>query len=202
MKIIVGLGNPGKEYAKTRHNTGFLVMDEILKKLNIELDKEKYEALYTIYKYQNEKIYFVKPMTYMNNSGKAVKALMNYYKLNVDDLLVIYDDLDLPVGKIRLRESGSCGGQNGMRSIIDLLGNQNIKRIRVGIGKDPLIPTVDYVLGKVSPSDKKEYKKALDKASEAVIYYLDNDFNKTMSIHSLHEIPCIHKTWKTTKQSK
>ncbi len=182
MKIIVGLGNPGKEYAKTRHNTGFLVMDEILKKLNIELDKEKYEALYTIYKYQNEKIYFVKPMTYMNNSGKAVKAIMDYYKLNVDDLLVIYDDLDLPVGKIRLRESGSCGGQNGMRSIIDLLGNQNIKRIRVGIGKDPLIPTVDYVLGKVSPSDKKEYKKALDKASEAVIYYLDNDFNKTMSI--------------------
>lgn len=182
MKIIVGLGNPGKEYAKTRHNTGFLVMDEILKKLNIELDKEKYEALYTIYKYQNEKIYFVKPMTYMNNSGKAVKAIMDYYKLNVDDLLVIYDDLDLPVGKIRLRESGSCGGQNGMRSIIDLLGSQNIKRIRVGIGKDPLIPTVDYVLGKVSQSDKKEYKKALDKASEAVIYYLDNDFNKTMSI--------------------
>ena len=181
MKIIVGLGNPGKKYEKTRHNTGFLVMDEVIKKLEIELDKEKFEAIYTIYKHKGEKIYFVKPLTYMNNSGLAVSALMNYYKLSIEDLLVVYDDLDLPVGKIRLRESGSCGGQNGMRSIIDLLGTNKIKRIRVGIGNDKLIPTVDYVLGKVLPEDKKAYKEALKKASEAIIYYLDNDFSKTMS---------------------
>lgn len=182
MKIIVGLGNPGKRYERTRHNTGFLVLDEVLKQLDIKLDKEKFNAIYTIYKYKGEKIYFVKPMTYMNNSGEAVIPLMKYYGLEADDLLVIHDDLDLPVGKIRLREKGSCGGQNGMRSIIDLLGTSDIKRIRVGIGNDKLIPTVDYVLGKVALSDKKVYKESLKKASDAIIYYLDNDFQKTMSI--------------------
>ena len=182
MKIIVGLGNPGRRYERTRHNTGFLVLDKVLKQLDINLDKEKFNALYTIYKYKGEKIYFVKPMTYMNNSGEAVVPLMKYYGLEADDLLVIHDDLDLPVGKIRLREKGSCGGQNGMRNIIDLLGTSDIKRIRVGIGNDKQIETVDYVLGKVALGDRKIYKESLKKASDAVIYYLDNNFQKTMSI--------------------
>lgn len=185
MKIIVGLGNPGKKYERTRHNTGFLVLDEVLKQLEIKLDKEKFNALYTIYKYKGEKIYFVKPMTYMNNSGEAVAPLMKYYGLDKEDLVVIHDDLDLPVGKIRLRESGSGGGQKGMANIIDLLGSKDIKRIRVGIGNDKQIETVDYVLGKVALSDRKIYKESLKKASEAVIYYLDNDnFQKTMSIYN------------------
>jgi len=181
MKIIVGLGNPGKKYEHTRHNTGFLVIDELLKKLNIELDKEKFNALYTVYKHNGEKIYIVKPLTFMNNSGQAVAPLMKYYGLETKDLIVVHDDLDLPVGKIRLRTKGSCGGQNGMRNIIDLLGSQEINRIRVGIGKDENIDTVDYVLGKVSKEDKDIYKDSLLKASEALIYSFDHEFEKVMS---------------------
>ena len=182
--MIAGLGNPGKKYEKTRHNTGFLVLDEVLKELGISLDKERFNALYTVCNHKGEKVYFVKPLTYMNNSGEAIKALMKYYKLNTEDLLVIHDDLDLPVGKIRIREEGSSGGQKGMASIMDLLGSSEIKRIRVGIGNDKEIPTVDYVLGKVPLSERKLYKESLQRAKDAVICSLDNDFSKVMSIYN------------------
>lgn len=182
MKLIVGLGNPGKKYENTRHNTGFAVIDRTLAKLNVELDKNKFNADYTMINRNGEKIYILKPLTYMNLSGEAVAPFMKYFGIEPEDLVVVHDDLDLPVGKIRLRQSGSCGGQNGMRNIIDLLGNSNIKRIRVGIGKDPLIPVVDYVLGKTKKEDLEVYNQALDKASDALIYWLDHDdFSKVMS---------------------
>lgn len=182
MKLIVGLGNPGKKYENTRHNTGFAVIDRTLAKLNVELDKNKFNADYTMINRNGEKIYILKPLTYMNLSGEAVVPFMKYFGIEPEDLVVVHDDLDLPVGKIRLRQSGSCGGQNGMRNIIDLLGDSNIKRIRVGIGKDPLIPVVDYVLGKTKKEDLKVYNQALDKASDALIYWLDHDdFSKVMS---------------------
>ncbi len=182
MKLIVGLGNPGKKYENTRHNTGFAVIDKTLAKLNVELDKNKFNADYTMINRNGEKIYILKPLTYMNLSGEAVAPFMKYFGIEPEDLVVVHDDLDLPVGKIRLRQSGSCGGQNGMRNIIDLLGDSNIKRIRVGIGKDPLIPVVDYVLGKTKKEDLEVYNQALDKASDALIYWLDHDdFSKVMS---------------------
>ena len=182
MKLIVGLGNPGKKYENTRHNTGFAVIDRTLAKLNVDLDKNKFNADYTMINRNGEKIYILKPLTYMNLSGEAVVPFMKYFGIEPEDLVVVHDDLDLPVGKIRLRQSGSCGGQNGMRNIIDLLGDSNIKRIRVGIGKDPLIPVVDYVLGKTKKEDLEVYNQALDKASDALIYWLDHDdFNKVMS---------------------
>ena len=182
MKLIVGLGNPGKKYENTRHNTGFAVIDRTLAKLNAELDKNKFNADYTLINRNGEKIYILKPLTYMNLSGEAVVPFMKYFGIEPEDLVVVHDDLDLPVGKIRLRQSGSCGGQNGMRNIIDLLGDSNIKRIRVGIGKDPLIPVVDYVLGKTKKEDLEVYNQALDKASDALIYWLDHDdFSKVMS---------------------
>ena len=182
MKLIVGLGNPGKKYENTRHNTGFAVIDRTLAKLNVELDKKKFNADYTMINRNGEKIYILKPLTYMNLSGEAVAPFMKYFGIEPEDLVVVHDDLDLPVGKIRLRQSGSCGGQNGMRNIIDLLGDSNIKRIRVGIGKDPLIPVVDYVLGKTKKEDLEVYNQALDKASDALIYWLDHDdFSKVMS---------------------
>lgn len=182
MKLIVGLGNPGKKYENTRHNTGFAVIDRTLAKLNAELDKNKFNADYTMINRNGEKIYILKPLTYMNLSGEAVAPFMKYFGIEPEDLVVVHDDLDLPVGKIRLRQSGSCGGQNGMRNIIDLLGDSNIKRIRVGIGKDPLIPVVDYVLGKTKKEDLEVYNQALDKASDALIYWLDHDdFSKIMS---------------------
>ena len=182
MKLIVGLGNPGKKYENTRHNTGFAVIDRTLAKLNVELDKNKFNADYTMINRNGEKIYILKPLTYMNLSGEAVVPFMKYFNIDPEDLVVVHDDLDLPVGKIRLRQSGSCGGQNGMRNIIDLLGDSNIKRIRVGIGKDPLIPVVDYVLGKTKKEDLEVYNQTLDKASDALIYWLDHDdFGKVMS---------------------
>ncbi len=182
MKLIVGLGNPGKKFENTRHNTGFAVIDKTLAKLNVELDKNKFNADYTMINRNGEKIYILKPLTYMNLSGEAVAPFMKYFGIEPEDLVVVHDDLDLPVGKIRLRQSGSCGGQNGMRNIIDLLGDSNIKRIRVGIGKDPLIPVVDYVLGKTKKEDLEVYNQALDKASDALIYWLDHDdFSKVMS---------------------
>ena len=182
MKLIVGLGNPGKKYENTRHNTGFAVIDRTLAKLNVELDKNKFNADYTMINRNGEKIYILKPLTYMNLSGEAVVPFMKYFGIEPEDLVVVHDDLDLPVGKIRLRQSGSCGGQNGMRNIIDLLGDSNIKRIRVGIGKDSLIPVVDYVLGKTKKEDLEVYNQALDKASDALIYWLDHDdFSKVMS---------------------
>lgn len=182
MKLIVGLGNPGKKYENTRHNTGFAVIDRTLAKLNVELDKNKFNADYTMINRNGEKIYILKPLTYMNLSGEAVVPFMKYFGIEPEDLVVVHDDLDLPVGKIRLRQSGSCGGQNGMRNIIDLLGDSNIKRIRVGIGKDPLIPVADYVLGKTKKEDLEVYNQALDKASDALIYWLDHDdFSKVMS---------------------
>ena len=182
MKLIVGLGNPGKKYENTRHNTGFAVIDRTLAKLNVELDKNKFNADYTMINRNGEKIYILKPLTYMNLSGEAVAPFMKYFDIEPEDLVVVHDDLDLPVGKIRLRQSGSCGGQNGMRNIIDLLGDSNIKRVRVGIGKDPLIPVVDYVLGKTKKEDLEVYNQALDKASDALIYWLDHDdFSKVMS---------------------
>ncbi len=181
MKLIVGLGNPGKKYENTRHNTGFMVVDKALGKLNQSLDKEKFNGQYTCFNYKGEKVYFLKPLTFMNLSGECVKPFMDYFDIDIKDLIVVHDDLDLPVGKIRLREKGSCGGQNGMRNIIDLCKSEQINRVRVGIGKDPLIPVVDYVLGKTKKEDMEVYAQSLDKASDALIYALDHDFPLVMS---------------------
>lgn len=182
MRIIVGLGNPGKKYEKTRHNTGFLVIDKFLEKINATTDEEMFNAFFTIYRYKREKILIVKPQTYMNESGSAVYSLMNYFKIKPENLVVVHDDLDLPVGKIRLRESGSSGGQKGMGNIIDLLKTQNIKRIRVGIANDKEVDTKDYVLGKFSKEIYPEYEKSCDKAAEALMYYLEEkDFSRVMN---------------------
>ena len=182
MKLIVGLGNPGKEYDKTRHNAGFMTIDKIACKLNVELDKSKCKAIYGVCKYKDEKVIIAKPQTYMNLSGEAVVSLMHFYSIDINDLLVIHDDLDLPVGKIRLRTSGSSGGQKGMGNIIDLLHTQDSKRIRVGIANNKQIDTKDYVLGKVSKEDYPVYEASINKACDALLYYLDEkDYQKVMN---------------------
>lgn len=181
MKMIVGLGNPGKEYEKTRHNAGFFVMDELCKLLNVTITEKKFNALYTIYRSGAEKILLVKPQTYMNLSGEAVLAFVKYYDIDTKDIIVVHDDLDLPIGKIRLREKGSCGGQNGMRNIIDLLHTQEIKRIRIGISKNKQIETKDYVLGKVDKESLPLYEEAVKKAAEALKFSFDHPFNIVMN---------------------
>lgn len=181
MKLIVGLGNPGKEYEKTRHNVGFLTLDKLAKKINMDFDKNKCKANYGIYKHNDEKIIIAKPQTYMNSSGEAVISLMKFYDIDIKDVIVIHDDLDLPVGKLRIRYQGSCGGQNGMRSIIDLVGTDKINRIRIGISNNKLIDTVDYVLGKFPKEDLAIINETLDKAVDAIIYSFDHNFEEVMS---------------------
>lgn len=181
MKLIAGLGNPGKEYENTRHNAGFRVLDAIAKECGVSCDTKKFKALITQTMIANEKVLLMKPQTYMNLSGEAVAEAMRFYQINASDILIIYDDMDLPVGKIRLREKGSAGGQNGMKNIIQHLHTQEFPRIRVGIGKDPRIPVVDYVLGKLKKEEQEVFEAAVCCARDAALYSINHSFIDTMS---------------------
>ena len=181
MKLIVGLGNPGKEYEKTRHNTGFMVMDRLAETFQVSINVKKFKGEYVKFKYRGEDVILLKPMTYMNNSGESVIQVMNYFKMDVEDLRVIYDDMDMTTGKLRLRQSGSAGGHNGIKSIIAHVGTQNFKRIRVGIDKHPQIPVVDYVLGRFSKEEQPLIDEGIDHAVKAVEMMLDKDFVAAMN---------------------
>ena len=181
MKLIVGLGNPGKEYEMTRHNSGFCVLDAIAEECRVDVTQKKFKALIANTRISGEAVVLMKPQTFMNLSGEAVRAAMDFYKLSAQDLLVIYDDLDLPVGKIRLRAQGSAGGQNGMKNIIRHIGTQEFDRIRVGIGKDARIPVIDWVLGKIRREELEDYRPAVELARDAAIYSWSHSFMDTMS---------------------
>lgn len=184
MKLIIGLGNPGKDYEKTRHNAGFMVIDEVAKELNVEINQKKFKALIATTKYKNENVILMKPQTYMNLSGEAVGECARFYNLTMNDILVLVDDLDLPVGKIRLREKGSSGGQNGLKSIISHMGGDGFKRIRIGIGKDQFMLTADYVLGKIPKSEKSDFDLAKSKAAHAAIDFIDKPFADVMNAYN------------------
>lgn len=180
MKLIVGLGNPDKKYEHTRHNMGFDTLDVLNQTLNIDINKEGFKGLYGKGKYHGEDVILLKPLTYMNLSGEAVQALMAYFKIDLDDLLVICDDMALPIGKIRLRESGSSGGHKGIQNIIDNLGTNTFKRLRIGIG-EPSYNTIDYVLGRPNENEMKLIAPAIKRASEAILECLNYDFHRAMS---------------------
>lgn len=187
MKLIVGLGNPGLQYKKTRHNVGFMFVDELVKQykgkftLNKSLKCELFETLVA-----NEKLIIIKPQTFMNLSGESVKAVCNYYNISVNDILVIHDDMDLPTGKVRIRPSGSSGGQKGMKNIIDLLLTQDIKRIRIGIDHSSN-DTVDYVLGKFSKEDSILISLVTSKASDMIASFITETFENFMNRFNHHE---------------
>ena len=185
MKLIVGLGNPGKEYENTRHNTGFMAIDEYAKINNLTFNKNKFDGLYTDFLLNGEKIILLKPQKYMNLSGDSIKEVMSYYKITIDDILVIYDDMDTEVGSLRLRLSGSSGGHNGLKSIIANLGSDKFKRIRVGIGKDPQIDIINYVLGKPKKEDVDKIDSATTKAMKAAIDFVNLPFDKVMSLYNV-----------------
>src|SRR5699024_8949462 len=134
LKCIIGLGNPGKRYEKTRHNIGFMVIDELERRYHFTSNNKKFKNDYAIEFINGEKVMFVKPQSFMNLSGESVRPLIDYYGIDIEDIMVIYDDLDLPVGKIRLRQKGGHGGHNGIRSLITHLGTKEFKRIRIGVG--------------------------------------------------------------------
>ena len=168
MKVVVGLGNPGAQYAKTRHNMGYMVVDALAEMFSCDFDYSKFKGVYGICKNPvlPEPVIFAKPETYMNLSGEFIRPLLDYFKLTPEDLIVIYDDMAIPEGKIRLRLSGSHGSHNGMRNIIDLLKTEAIKRVRVGIGEPPH-SGMDYVLGKLSGDALVLAEQAIDLAVNA-----------------------------------
>lgn len=182
MKLIVGLGNPGKEYKNTRHNTGFMFVDKAVEKLNEEfkLDKaKKCEILLT--EIAQEKVIIIKPQTYMNLSGEAVILVKNFYKIKDEDILVIYDDLDLATGKIRIRPNGSSGGHKGIQSIMTLLGTQNIKRVRIGIDKVASNKTIDYVIGNFTKEERILMDIAFENSLDIITDFIKLPFEQVMS---------------------
>lgn len=173
MKLVVGLGNPGKKYQSTKHNIGFMCLDAYFRVNKLKFKKEKRFLGYSL---KVGDTVFLKPSTFMNNSGQSVKTALDYYNMSTEDLLVIYDDLDLPLGKTRLREKGSAGGHNGIKSIISHIKTEEFKRIRFGIDSNPLIDTKNYVLGKFSKQDLKTINPSIDKVV-AIIADFYNDIN-------------------------
>lgn len=169
MYIIAGLGNPGKEYAATRHNAGFLVLDELADKFNISLDTEKFKGILGKGVINGEKVILVKPLTYMNNSGECIRAVMDYYKADIDDFIVVFDDISLDVGKLRVRPKGSAGGHNGIKSIIAHLGTDGFKRVKFGVGNKPSgWDLADWVLAKFPTEQFDTLRETNKRACEAI----------------------------------
>ncbi len=178
MKLIVGLGNPGKEYEKTRHNVGYEILNKYLDKKGFSLNKNKFNGRYTKETINDEEVIFLEPETFMNSSGECVKKIMDFYKINVEDILVIQDDLDLEIGKIKLKENSSSGGHNGIKNIELNLGTNSFKRLKVGISNNKLIDTKDYVLGKFN----KEEREILDKTFDNCINIIEDFFSMNFDL--------------------
>jgi len=180
MKLIVGLGNPGKKYEHTRHNMGFDVIDLFSELAQIDIDKESFKGLVGRGKVFDEDVFLLKPQTFMNLSGESVREIVSYFKIDISDILVIYDDMALAPGKIRLRPSGSSGGHKGIQNIIDNLGTQDIKRIRVGIG-EPTYNNIDFVLSKPGKEERELIDEAIVNAANAIKDILKSNFDKAMT---------------------
>ncbi len=184
--MIVGLGNPGKEYDRTRHNVGFRVTDTLAEQLHSKIDRLKCKALTRFVDYEGLRVLLVQPQTFMNLSGAAVSALATYYKVPPERILVIFDDISLPVGRVRVRRDGSAGGHNGMKSIIQSLGTDQFPRIRVGVGAKPHpdYDLADWVLSKFSAQEEKELAPALDHAAAAALLVLTQGVEKAASAYN------------------
>ena len=184
MWLIAGLGNPGLQYEKTRHYAGFMAADRLAEKHGAQFNKHKSEAVYADFKIGDNRILLVKPQTYMNNSGRAVSALLNFYKIPTDRIIVMFDDITLDIGKLRLRRKGSHGGHNGIKDIIELTGTDDIMRIKIGVGEreNRDYDLKDWVLGKIPTGQMTDFNKALDRAAlaaeEIIIRGIDSAKNK------------------------
>lgn len=185
MKLIVGLGNPGLQYANTRHNVGFMCIDEIVKSLRCEFNKNKFNGLYTEKIINGEKIIFLKPQMFINLSGDVIKKYIDFYKINIGDLLIINDDLDMPVGKIKIKTKGSSGGHNGLKNIESNLKTSEYKRIKIGISNNKMIDTKDYVLGKFDSNDKKIINDVVNKMPDIFNDYINLSFDKLMNKYNV-----------------
>jgi PTH1 family peptidyl-tRNA hydrolase len=187
MYIIAGLGNPGKEYTNTRHNAGYAAVEYLSEKYNVKLNKLKFNSVYGDTFINGEKVMFVKPVTYMNRSGIAIEEIMNFYKVPPENLIVIYDDIDIPLGTLRIRPNGSPGTHNGMKSIINNIGN-GFPRIRIGIGRNEDMDLADYVLQKFSSSEKELVNPIIEKAALAALEIIDSNVENAMQKYNIKGI--------------
>lgn len=186
MFIIAGLGNPTSQYERTRHNIGFDVMDALAEKYNISISEKKHKALCGKGVIEGEKVLLVKPQTYMNLSGESIAEILNYYKVDAEeDFLVVFDDISLAPGNIRIRKKGSAGGHNGIKNIIAMTGTQNFKRIKVGVGEKPKgWDLADYVLGRFPDEDRKKVNDAIEDAIGAVSMILRGETDQAMNCYN------------------
>ena len=184
--IVVGLGNPDRKYTLTRHNSGFLCIDMLSEKLNFRVDKLKFKSLIGDTTINGHRCIIMKPQTYMNNSGEAVRECANFYKIKPENIIVIYDDISLDVGKLRIRRKGTDGGHNGIKSIIYHLNSDQFPRIKVGCGKKPHpdYDLADWVLSEFKKDEQKTLEPALDNACKAIELLLDNQIDKAMNLYN------------------
>lgn len=185
MKCIIGLGNPGRKYEGTRHNIGFIVVDALSDALNIPLDKKKFNCHYGVGLVDGEKVMLIQPQTFMNRSGEGARPLLDYYNVDLEDILVLYDDLDLPLGKLRLRQKGSGGGHNGIKSLTQHFGTENYKRIRIGIDRpEPGTSVSNYVLSTFPKADHELLSKVVDVSKDAGRAFLNTPFIEVMNSYN------------------
>jgi len=180
MFLVVGLGNPGREYDNTRHNIGFEVIDYLSNKYNIEINRKKFKGVCGEGFIKNTKVILLKPETYMNLSGESIREVINFYKISNEEIIVIYDDISLDVGKLRIREKGSAGGHNGVKSIIANLSSEVFPRIKVGVGQ-PKNNLVSHVLGKFSNEENEILKEVIEASSKAVEIIIEDDTKEAMN---------------------
>jgi PTH1 family peptidyl-tRNA hydrolase len=187
MKLIAGLGNPGREYERTRHNSGFMALDLLAARCSVAVDSEKWNALTASVRIEGVPVLLMKPLTYMNESGQAVIQAVNYYHIEPEDILILHDDMDLPVGSVRIRKKGSSGGQKGMRSILQILQTEEISRIRIGVDHDRAHDVPDWVLSPVPQSQQEVYQSALRTAAEAAYAWAYLPMEQVMSRYNIKE---------------
>ena len=182
MYIIAGLGNPTREYEKTRHNVGFDTIDVLADRLNTSVDEKKFKGLYGRGIIAGEKVILLKPQTFMNLSGESVREAADFYKVDPEHIIVIYDDISLDVGQLRIRKKGSAGGHNGVKSIIKCLNTQRFMRIKVGVGEKPKDwDLADFVLGRFTKEEREHLEGAMERAAEAVCYMVNGEVAKAMN---------------------
>ncbi len=183
--LVVGLGNPGSKYDNTRHNIGFACMDYISQKTGTKLDKAKFTGLYGIWKYKDKRVVLLKPQTFMNLSGDRVGRMAKFYKIPAENVIIIYDDVSMAVGKMRIRTKGSAGGHNGIKSIISHIGDV-FPRIKLGVGEKPHpdYDLADWVLGKFTDGDKKLLSEKFESAYQSVLLIIDGQTDKAMNLYN------------------
>ena len=186
MYIVAGLGNPGAEYSRNLHNLGFMTIDRLAEKYGVKFEKSGFSAKYSIINVNGEKVMFIKPQTYMNLSGEAIRAAASYYKVPAENIIVAYDDVDIPIGSVRIRQNGSAGTHNGMRSIVAELGSTEFPRVRIGIKPDRPVALINYVLSNVRAEDAEAFEAAIETAADAMDEFIKGvPIDKIMCRHNV-----------------